>query len=54
MKSNFVTRDLSRQESLDLLSALHLKLGNTNLVEAALSVIAERGLGIFAVEKKED
>ena len=52
MSNPYITRELTAEESEALLRALHLKLGKQSLVDAALSAIAESGVGIFHAEKK--
>lgn len=49
MMKQYTTRNLTVEESAKLVRGLHLVLGKNHLVDAALRVIVEQGLGIFAV-----
>lgn len=48
----YTTRNLTVEESAALVRKLHLALGKSHLVDAALRVVADMGLGIFAATEK--
>jgi hypothetical protein len=50
----YTTRNLTADESAKLVRGLHLALGKTHLVDAALRVIVDQGLGIFAATAADD
>lgn len=54
MIKQHTTRNLTADESAKLLRGLHLTLGNTNLVNAVLRVVADQGLGIFVVDDDQN
>lgn len=51
----YTTRNLTAAESDKLMSGLNLALaGKTALINSALRVIADQGLGIFVAEEVKD
>lgn len=50
MTTQFKTRNLTQEESATLVRQLYLVLGKQSLVDAALRVIYELGLGIFGAQ----
>lgn len=45
--TEYITRNLNADESEALMSSLHLALGKSHLVDAALIAIVKAGCGIF-------
>ncbi|QHB37326.1 hypothetical protein I5G58_gp024 [Mycobacterium phage BirdsNest] len=52
--TDYDTRELTAEETDAFLRGLHLALGKQGLVDAALRVIAEQGLGIFKATERPD